>query len=111
MPAPTITRQPERRRSARVAVALELTLSRGRGNPIQGRTLDVGTGGMRIATARPLAVDEVLAFEFRLETKARAVSGQVRVLREYAQQTYAMRFVKLTGEDTTLLSSFVASAG
>ena len=112
MPAPTATQKPERRSSARVPAELDLTLSRGKGNPIMGRTLDLGPGGMRVATARPLAVDEVLTFDFWLDSHARAVSGAARVLREYAGRTYALRFEKLDGEEEAALSSFVVkSAG
>jgi len=111
MPAPTITRQPERRASARVVAEVELTLSRGRGNPVVGRTLDLGAGGMRVATARPLAVDEVVAFDFSLDGLAGAVRGEARVLREYARQTYSLRFEKLAAEEAAALASFVSRAG
>lgn len=111
MPAQTVTRQPERRASMRVVAAVDLTLSRGKGNLIMGRTVELGLGGMRVATARPLAVDEVLTFDFALDGHDSTVSGAARVLREYARQTYALRFETLTAEDSALLSSFVSTAG
>src|ERR671935_22741 len=53
----------ERRGSPRVELECGCTLSRRFGAPVQGRTVDVGPGGMRVATQRPLSTDEVLEFE------------------------------------------------
>src|SRR2546425_204881 len=54
MTAPTT----ERRARDRVAVDVGVRLARGAGAPVAGRTIDLGAGGMRIATARPLRVDK-----------------------------------------------------
>ena len=53
----------ERRRTWRTEIALECTLHRRTGKTIEAQTLDIGPGGMRIRTNRPLSVDEVLEFE------------------------------------------------
>ena len=53
----------ERRASPREPVSLDCVLSRARGNPVTGRTIDLSAGGMRITTARPLMIDETLRFE------------------------------------------------
>jgi len=53
----------ERRRSWRTQVGLECILSRTTGKTIEAKTMDVGPGGMRVHTTRPLAVDELLEFE------------------------------------------------
>jgi PilZ domain len=85
----------ERRRSWRTEVALECTLHRRTGKTIEARTLDVGPGGMRIKTDRPLAVDEVLEFEF--PERAR-INGRARILREQGYRIFAVRFENLGDE-------------
>ena len=79
----------ERRRSWRTEVALECTLHRRTGKTIEARTLDVGPGGMRIKTERPLSVDEELEFEF--PDRAR-INGRARILREQGYRIFAVRF-------------------
>jgi hypothetical protein len=85
----------ERRRSWRTEVSLECLLHRRTGKMIEGRTLDIGPGGMRVHTNRPLAVDEVL--EFELPARGR-INGRARALREQAYRVYAMGFEKLGDE-------------
>lgn len=85
----------ERRRSWRTEVSLECLLHRRTGKMIEARTVDIGPGGMRVHTNRPLAVDEVL--EFELPARAR-INGRARVLREQAYRVYAVRFEKLGDE-------------
>ena len=68
----------ERRREPRTEMAVECTLQRAKGAPIRCETVDVGPGGMAVASDRPLAADEVVAFDLE------AVHGQARVLREQA---------------------------
>jgi hypothetical protein len=85
----------ERRRSWRTELELECLLHRRTGKMIEGRTVDIGPGGMRVHTSRPLSVDEVL--EFELPDRAR-VNGRARVLREQAYRIYALRFEKLGDE-------------
>jgi hypothetical protein len=90
----------ERRGSPRVEVDLGCRLSRAAGgSSISARTIDVGPGGMRIATDRPLRVDEVLDFLLSPETPSPVV-GQARVMREQTYQVYAVRFERLpAGEE------------
>ncbi len=83
----------ERRREPRVPVALSCTLRRRIGAPISCSTVDVGTGGMSVATRRPLAPDERLAFE--LGEGGEPLSGYAIVLRQQAHSVYALRFEKL----------------
>ena len=85
----------ERRRSWRTETSLECTLHRRTGKTIEGRTVDIGPGGMRVHTSRPLSIDELL--EFELPERGR-VNGRVRVLREQGYRIYALRFEKLGDE-------------
>ena len=65
------------------------------GKTIDARTLDIGPGGMRLHTNRPLAIDELL--EFELPDRGR-INGRARVLREQGYRIYALRFEKLGDE-------------
>jgi hypothetical protein len=69
---------------------MECTLHRRTGSPIAGRTVDLGPGGMSVATSRPLAPDEVVSFEL-----SPRLSGRARVLRQQGHERYAMRFESL----------------
>jgi hypothetical protein len=89
----------ERRVSARVELECECKLSRRFGSPIEGRTVDVGPGGMRVATKRPLAADEVVEFELQLGARGRA-----RVLRQQTYGVYALRFERLSDDARATLS-------
>jgi hypothetical protein len=89
----------ERRVSARVELECECKLSRRFGSPIEGRTVDVGPGGMRVATKRPLAADEVVEFELQLGARGRA-----RVLRQQTYGVYALRFERLGEADREALN-------
>jgi PilZ domain-containing protein len=100
----------ERRVAPRAPLALDVTLSRGKGGPISGRTVDVGTGGMRIATGRPLSVDELLTFELPTGSGAQPVAGRARVLREHAKSVYALRIEQIADEASTVLSGLVTNA-
>src|SRR3954453_12959253 len=81
----------ELRRGARVQRVLGVELIRSHGNPVQSRTRDICVGGMCVETERPLAIDEVLAFQ--LET---GIEGTVRVLREHLPNVFALRFEELS---------------
>jgi PilZ domain len=81
------------RRSRRSPVELPVTLLRSHGNPISSRTVEVGSGGMRVCCDRPLGIDELLSFE--LEAAGERVGGRARVLREHVSLTYALRFERL----------------
>ena len=82
-----------RRAAPRAAIELPVTLARRHGNPILSRTLDVGPGGMRVCSDRPLGIDEVLTFD--LDCAGARVGGRARVLREHVGRTYALRFEAL----------------
>lgn len=84
----------DRRVGPRVAVEFPCNLSRRNGSVVSGRTLDVGAGGMRIATERPLGIDEVLDFELAADGTG-PVSGRARVMREHTWRVYAIRFERL----------------
>jgi len=92
----------ERRRSWRTEVSLECLLHRKTGKTIDARTLNIGPGGMRLHTNRPLAIDELLDFE--LPDRAR-INGRARVLREQAYRVYAVRFEKLGDEARAEIAS------
>ena len=64
------------------------TLSRRSGSAIAAQTVNLGPGGMRITSERPLAPDEVLRFDL----PDQAVDGRCRVLRQDGHRTYALRF-------------------
>ena len=85
----------ERRRTWRTEISLQCTLHRRTGKMIEAQTVDIGPGGMRVHTNRPLGVDETLDFE--LPDHGR-INGRARVLREHAYRVYALRFEKL-GDD------------
>src|SRR4051794_22666180 len=52
----------ERRRSPRMEIELECTLTRSKGTPIDAVTVDLGPGGMCVRCKRPLAEDELIEF-------------------------------------------------
>jgi hypothetical protein len=83
------------------------TLSRKTGKVVEAKTLDVGPGGMRVHTQRPLAIDELL--EFELPEHAR-INGRARVLREQAYRVYALRFEKLGEEARAEISTLTGAA-
>ena len=82
---------PERRTTPRADVALPCVLRRRTGSAIEARTVNLGAGGMSIATPRPLATDEVLDFDLLLRDADR-VDGRARVLRQESHDAYALRF-------------------
>jgi hypothetical protein len=75
-------------------VQLLCTLTRNMGGPIAAETIDLGPTGMRLTTARPLALDETLAFELPFH-EAR-IRGQARVICQERPHVYALRFARLT---------------
>jgi PilZ domain-containing protein len=81
----------ERRVMPRKDMEVPCTLSRRSGSAITAQTVNLGPGGMRITSARPLAPDEVLRFDL----PDQAVDGRCRVLRQDGHQTYALRFEAL----------------
>lgn len=93
----------ERRISPRIAASLDVRLTRKVGAPVTGRTLDLSAGGMRIHAERPLRVDEVLHFDLAL-----GAAGDVRVMRLYPGNDYALRFEQLSVDDADAISRYVA---
>ena len=85
----------ERRRTWRTEISLQCTLHRRTGKMIEAQTLDLGPGGMRVKTNRPLAVDET--FDFELHDRAR-INGRARVVDERGNRVYGLRFDKLGDE-------------
>jgi c-di-GMP-binding flagellar brake protein YcgR len=100
---------PERRTTPRADIALPCVLRRRSGSAIDARTVDLGAGGMRIATPRPLATDEVLEFDLVLSGADR-VDGRARVLRHEGHGAYAMRFEELPEPARRRLQQALASA-
>jgi hypothetical protein len=93
----------ERRKAPRVPVEMECTLQRRSGSPIPGRTVDLGPGGMCVATQRPLSPDEVLTFAL-----SPRISGRARVLRQEGYSRYAVRFEGLGEPARAELDGLVA---
>jgi hypothetical protein len=86
-----------------------VTLMRVKGSPIASHTQDLSSGGMRVTTTRPLAVDEVLDFELPLDLDTR-VEGRARVMREHPFRAYALRFERLSLQGAETLARLVESA-
>ena len=84
----------ERRRAPRTLVTLECTLHRRKGAPVCCHTIEVGPGGMSVASDRPLADDELVAFDLPAGAAA-PLTGSARVLRQQAHRVYALRFEAL----------------
>lgn len=99
---------PSAPRAPRAEIALPCTLRRPIGRPIVARTVNLGVGGMLVATARPLTIDEPLSFDLaNLDVPA---SGHARVLREQRPNVYALRFEGLPAPLTSRLRE-LARAG
>jgi PilZ domain len=97
-----------RRATPRAQIAVAVTLARGRvGKDVTGRTQDLGPGGMRVATRRPLRVDEHLAFELTLDDGT-CVTGRARVVREDVGNVYGLRFARIADDGLERLASLVA---
>jgi hypothetical protein len=84
----------ERRRTPRAPIAVPCTLQRRTGSAIAARTVNLGPGGMCVATSRPLASDEVVSFDLGVHGN-RQLDGWARVLREEGYGVYALRFERL----------------
>jgi hypothetical protein len=88
-------------------MALDCTLHRRSGSPIEARTVDVGPGGMCVTCSRPLSADEVLHFDLPL-APGDVVGGEARVLREQGYQLYALRFEALPATAAERLAGVAA---
>jgi hypothetical protein len=98
----------EQRADPRVAVALELHLSRKVGNEVVAHTCDLSCSGARVTSDRPLRVDEELRFDLELPLGAH-LGGKARVLRQHRHDTYALRFEHIMPSARGKLDAFVAS--
>jgi hypothetical protein len=96
----------DRRRSWRTEIALECLLHRRTGKTIEAQTLDLGPGGMRVKTNRPMAVDETL--EFELPARAR-INGRARVVNERGYRVYGLRFDNLGDEARAEIAEIAAN--
>lgn len=96
----------DRRASPRIAVELPVIMARAVGGPVRAQTIDLSTGGMQIATARPLRVDEVLDFNLALDAH-RELGGKARVMRLHPRNRYALRFENLEPVDREEIVAFV----
>ena len=94
----------ERRHAPREMKVFPCTLRRSKGRAIECETIDLGPGGMAVASNRPLATDEVLMFDLP------AVRGRARVLREQSYHVYALRFEALQAEARAGLERLVERA-
>jgi c-di-GMP-binding flagellar brake protein YcgR len=97
----------DRRRSPRVEIELECTLSRRNGTPIEARTVDLGPGGMSVKCSRPLAEDELIEFTI----PGRRFDGRARVLREQRYHVYALRFEELADAHREQLQAMASGPG
>ena len=96
-----------RRATPRCPMTLAVTLARGRaGADVAGSTQDVGPGGMRVATRRPLRLDEQLSFVLALEDGT-SVTGRAHVIREHACDVYGLRFDRLAPADRERISALM----
>lgn len=78
---PSIVRRP---------VSLDCTLTRRAGSPIPARAIALGPTGMRVATERPLALDETVSFD--LACGEVRIRGHARVICQERPDLYAVRF-------------------
>jgi hypothetical protein len=96
----------ERRRLPRVEIAVECTLQRRMGSPIVAQTIDLGPGGMRVESRRPLTADEEV--DFAIPDEAVGVRGRARVMRQQERYVYALRFERLPPETRAALAALAA---
>ena len=94
----------DRRKAQRESKVVPCTLRRQKGRAIHCETIDLGEGGMAVASDRPLAPDELVVFDLP------AVRGRARVLREQAYHGYALRFEAMQAEARDALARLVAQA-
>jgi len=77
-------------RAPKARIALGCTLRRSFGSPIPADTLEIGPRGMQVRSARPMGLDETVAFE--IPDLGIRVGGTARVLRIDRANVYALRF-------------------
>jgi hypothetical protein len=77
-------------RAPKARITLGCTLRRSFGSPIRAQTLEIGPRGMQVRSARPMSLDETVAFE--IPDLGMRVTGTARVLRIDRANVYALRF-------------------
>jgi hypothetical protein len=87
-------------------MAVECTLQRRMGSPIRAQTIDLGPGGMRVETPRPLTADEEV--DFAIPTDGLRLSGRARVMRQHERYVYALRFERLPADARAALHALAA---
>jgi hypothetical protein len=87
-------------------MAVECMLQRRMGSPIAAQTIDLGPGGMRVESRRPLTADEEL--DFAIPTDDLHLSGRARVMRQQERYVYALRFERLPPEVRAALAALAA---
>jgi PilZ domain len=104
------TLPPRRRATARAEMSVGVVLARGRaGADVEGRTHDLGPGGMCVGTQRPLRIDEQLEFVLALDDGTR-VGGRAHVIRQHAGDVYGLRFDHLSGDGRERLAALASSS-
>jgi hypothetical protein len=100
----------EQRTAPRATVTLDVRLARSAGRAVEARTLDLGVGGARVRSTRPLRVDEELRFDVDLPEGNGHVDGTARVLRQDRHDVYALRFEGLPHASLAGLRQFVEAS-
>jgi c-di-GMP-binding flagellar brake protein YcgR len=100
----------QRRTTPRIQITLDLMLLREKGRGINARTLDLGPGGMKVSSERPLAIDEVVRFDLS-SPGGEHIDGRARVLRMQGPNQYALRFEELDEHEKQLLTKAVGITG
>ncbi len=98
----------ELRACARAAVTLDVQLARKVGRPVAAQTIDLGAGGARVTSRRPLRVDEQLHFDTDLPGACH-LAGTARVLRQDRHDVYALRFEDVPPSALAELRAFLAA--
>jgi hypothetical protein len=88
-------------------VALDVQLGRKIGNDVIARTHDLGIGGARVISGRPLGIDEELRFDLELPAGGPHLRGTARVLRQHRHDMYALRFENVAPAVIGVLGAFV----
>jgi hypothetical protein len=96
----------ERRGEPRAEVRLPCTLRRPHGTPVTCETVEIGPGGMSVASRRPLAQDEMLRFDLPA-ADGQKLCGEARVLRQHGHEVYALAFEHLQEAVRLRLERFV----
>jgi hypothetical protein len=99
----------EQRACPRVAVALEVRLSRKVGSEVLARTHDLSVHGACVVCDRPLRIDEELEFDLDLPEGGEHLHATARVLRQHRHDMYALRFEQVTPAERGALGEFVVA--